>query len=433
MAYNLTISGKKNVLTGNWNEESVLHQTTGIRYYPSPKDRKLSLLTKDRCITHSNAEDPKNYQSTLSATYTIPNNHPEFRGRAPRKDEEISLGPRQSRLLATIKQQFEEEFKEKAENDHNESRKINYTSMNQEAFGGTFVNNKNGIKTNYVRTKSSHYSNDNAITFYSHAIQSQSKSNPISFPTTFVGSSANPFRKSAAFSLDIRVPTQVSNRTESNERPRTIPTMKEYKLLDDFRSFLIQSFQKLLSNGESVGLHSNGRAIRAIIQMIWDNASENETKTIEELESSIQNAIHNPAYYFTNDTRSALLAGFTHVFPDPNIFNHNQLSCVTLTNFFRRTVSPKRAELVEYFYNKLDYESQGFIDVTRMIKPYLGTSNVSDELLSFLNIIHCDINNTNAMISMEDFYDFFIDISAEIDDNEVFENQLLNTWYFIEY
>ena len=108
---------------------------------------------------------------------------------------------------------------------------------------------------------------DNAISFYTDSVNR----GQVSFPTTFA-TTTNPFKKSSAFSADIvRDPTV--SKTESTERPRPIPTVKEFKIIRDFRDRLIGA--NVLEGQTNTDLD----VIGPIIDFMW-NLLTDETSVV---------------------------------------------------------------------------------------------------------------------------------------------------------
>jgi hypothetical protein len=111
------------VREGNWQEELVLKQTTGCRFYPSPQDRTNSLLTTVRCISHTDQMLPKDYKSTLQTDIQDPTKHKDY-ALMVRKD----IGPRKMRMDQAIRAQVESEFAEKNAAAYTQSRQVDYTT-----------------------------------------------------------------------------------------------------------------------------------------------------------------------------------------------------------------------------------------------------------------------------------------------------------------
>ena len=118
--YNLAGSG--NVRIGNWFEEQRLEKETGIRFAPDPQDRASSLMTKDRCIIHTEQTLPKDYVSTMSVEIIDPKTHPTY------LPPTASVGPRRLAMEQRMKQEISDDFKQKDLDAFNETRVTDYSS-----------------------------------------------------------------------------------------------------------------------------------------------------------------------------------------------------------------------------------------------------------------------------------------------------------------
>ena len=304
------------VRIGNWFEELKLKEETGIRFYPSPKDKKNSLLTKARCIVHTDQVLPKDYTTVNRESLKIPQNHPEYHGpvRGPK-----AMGPRRLLLERAIKSEVEEEFSAKEKSNFEETRKIDYTSLNKASFAK--LNFTPSLKENdassRIPTKSAAYITEPPVTYYSHSVQHGKANN---FPCTFVGST-NPFKKSAAFSADIRKEL-VAPLAETNQRPRPLPTLLELRAMTDLRSRLIAQVQKLL--GTFGAYYPDGSAVRSIISAVW-RGSNSESCPIRDLVEILTETF---GVDITQQEQKALLAAM-------DVNSDGNISLPQLTNFFR--------------------------------------------------------------------------------------------------
>ena len=113
----------------------------------------------------------------------------------------------------------------------------------------------------------SNYVSDNAISFYSDSVDK----GDVTFPTTMTLSS-NPFRRSSAFSADSRTEPTV-HKSESNERPRHLPTVREFSSLKAFRDKMIRS---KLEPGQSP---TQVEVVGPIIDSVW-NLIDSDKPTI---------------------------------------------------------------------------------------------------------------------------------------------------------
>lgn len=406
-SYNLTSKGE-HVRIGNWQEELALKENTGIRFYPNPKDRALSTITQERCITHTDQLKPKDYQSTLRNTIGDPTLHPEY------KKERSVLGPRQRRLEEEMRLSVEREFEEKATALFAETRKVDYESTTQAGYlhppFRRSVDPKGAVDR--IATKNANYSTDQAITYYSHVVDTPGlKAN---FPTTFVGSS-NPFKKHCPFTTraDLAV---YSRRAETHERPKTLPTLRDHRTLSELRERLIEATMRI--EYESTA-HLDGRAIRSIISLIWSKGSGVESVSLDELQDMIS-SVH-PGFALTMEERRAISVTF-------DLWNEDLVSLLEFTHHMRRTPAPRRLELIDMCFVHVDASGSGTISY-ETIKEKMDSGSAEIEHLRALLKAFSYSTGDEFGITVDDFFDYYIDISNEIgDDNKKFEKLLIDTW-----
>jgi hypothetical protein len=493
MAYNLTTKGEK-VKIGNWLEESRLKEDTGVRYYPSPKDKKNSLLTQARCITHTDQIHSKDYISLTRQTIIDPKTHPEYRPKVQ------LLGPRAAILEAKLSAEINNEFKQKESSELADTRKTTVLSETRASYQVNAFKSKLNENDHTIRlpTKSSNYSVDNAITYYSYTL-SKGK-DFLSFPTTFVGSIVNPFKKSSAFSSNIQTEL-VTNRTETNERPMQKLTVTELKVLKNFRDKLIQCVRNHIIDANNNNNNNNvipyGSAVRAIVNTIQKKINNlNNTKTnsstinnsntylatsnslsstttkkttdakftFSTLEDLLSNSFNN--FTITQAEKKVLLIAYT----ENNIVNYNNnnfnntnnlkiensysenndnkfefIDIKSFLNLFRKIPSPRRFEVIDFFYSKLDPSGDGDINYKKAIEPFIiihnNNSDIIQNLFSFLKAVNIfpeqtstsslKNNNNNVEINVDDFFDYFVDVSSEIENDDEFEKLLIDTFFFI--
>ena len=133
-----------------------------------------------------------------------------------------------------IKQKWdkvETDFKQTQAAAYTANRKVEYVSE----YGRNFLQEGASRDLPANANMTSNYVSDNAISFYSDSVERGN----VTFPTTMT-LSHNPFRKSSAFSADSRTDATV-HRSESNERPRHLPTVKEFANLKAFREKMISA------------------------------------------------------------------------------------------------------------------------------------------------------------------------------------------------
>jgi len=118
--------------------------------------------------------------------------------------------------------------------------------------------------------------------------------------------------------------------------------------------------------------------------------------------------------------RNALLSAFDSR-TDGNI------SLAEFTNLIRRTPSPRRLQVIDAYYTTLDPSGTG-IDYS-LVKPHVLASNANlQEFVSTLNW-GPESKGYNSKVSVDDFFDFYIDLSAEVmDQEELFEEVMMSTW-----
>jgi hypothetical protein len=398
MTYNLTTKGEQ-VRIGNWFEELKLKKETGIRFYPDPKDKANSLLTFSRVIEHTEQVLPQNYASTIRQSYTDPRLHKNY------KKDHVAKGPRQQRLEKQLMDEVMEETKAKERSDFTETRRVNYETTNSAAY--------NKITTSMKETSAqSRLSNQPPITFYSYSISTPNV--PIAFPTTFVGSSVHPFAKSGAFSADTRHHT-LSVRSETYERPKSLPNMLEYRSLNSLKASLVANalsrFNESLYANDN-GSFSDGRTIRHIADTLWMHSNDGKI-TIDELTA----VLHDTYGVDLNDhERRALVASFDKK-------SNGFLSTIDIHGFIRGVPSERRLEMLHLVYSMLDPENTGlfYCDPTR---------NGSKKLVSaFLEATSDSSSDAAREVNIHEFYNFYYDASGEIgEDDSVFEKLLYETW-----
>jgi hypothetical protein len=413
-SYNLSTKGE-NVRIGNWFEEIRLKEDTGIRFYPGPKDKKGSLLTQSRCITHTEHTKPKDYSSNTRDTIIDPRSHSDYRA------SQSSLGPRARRLENDIRREIDEEHKAKEKDDFTETRRINYSTASKESFGiSSFVPSLKENDPNLrIPTKTSNYSTDPAVTYYSHSVNTSGSH--INFPATFVGST-NPFKKSAAFSADIRR-ENVAKRTETNERPKPLPTLLEFRTMNDFRGRLVKAAQRIVG-GVHEG-HTDGRSIRYVIDFLWSSQTDSEVVDLRTLQNCLASTFVDFAMSYSEE--NAIVCAF-------DTRSNGNLSLPELTNLVRRTPSPRRLELIDMFYCSLDAANSGVVSVSSVPSSFLVAAKRSQQssasvFVNTLSLATGSNNGTNSTFTVEEFFDYYIDLSAEVVENDgLFESILVDTW-----
>ena len=397
---------------GNWFEEEVLQATTGIRFYADPKDRQAQLLTKARVIEHTDQLHPKQYKSVMSTCITDQREHPNY------KTLQDKVGPRQRMLEAKLKQQVSDEFSQKQAADYTENRKVKYVSDAMENFNKAGFQPSLKVKDASVRipTYSSDCCSDNAITFYSDAVRNGVSGN---FPCTFV-TTGNPFKRSSAFSADI-VRDQTVLKAESNERPRSLATVREFGALQAMKQRLFEHVKSTYAGGPNA---VPGRTVRIIIDTLWSMgaASINEnTFAAQQLGLHIEtfsNGLYaNLGFSITPSERAALLLAY-------DFNSNNVISLAALTDFLRGSLSPRAIELVDVVLASLASTevayTEGFVSERAILINFKGGYNV-DALLSSLRV-------TEGQVNTDDFFEYYADAFAEVSSGTQFESLIRSSW-----
>lgn len=395
---------------GNWFEEMTLLRETGVQYYPNPKDKSSSLLTNDRVMFHTEQIKPKDYISNTRRTIIDPKNHPEYKTLMANP-----VGPRKMLYESKISSEVQQMQKEKFDSKEAETRRVLYRSVyqdnyNKADFKSTLVENDPSIR---IQTSNADYSTDTPITYYSDSI-SNAPTN-VSFPVTFINSS-NPFRKSSAFSADAKF-DPCARKTETNERPTPYPTFVEHRLLLSFRKRLIAHTQLQLN--QSIP----GAAVRKIVSMLWTiiDQMENYNAPI----SFLINVISQELDFAVNDSEMrAFIIAFVQQKVDVN--EEDYLNVVDVISLIMPPLSPRRLELIGILFSLLEKNTvittAGLIDKDQLNQFFVpGTETGSFQQF-------CEDLPYGISLNIEDLVNYYSTVSAEIDDNNEFEDYLRKSW-----
>lgn len=413
------INSKRVKKAGNWYEEIVLEHTTGIKYYPDPKDRSKQLLTGARCIVHTERMDPKDYKSNTQQTIIDPSVHPDRLTDLHYRD----VGPRKAAMEAKMRADVENMYKSTQAMNLQETRKVNYQSVNAESY------NIPGFKPRLIQddpslriqTRNADYATDNAITYFSDAL---TNGNAINFPVTFANST-NPFRRSTAFSADSRV-DPFARICETNERPAPMPTYVDFRTLQALRKKMIKQAQYYLSSS-----HCPGLAVRRIMGCLWSLAERLEKDNIPV--DTMADAFKSELDIDINEAeKKSILRAY-------DLDSSGLVAAPEFANLIRVSLSQRRLELVGIFYNLLESAANalakdgldnGNAAVTKkIISIYFHPSSESGSLEYLLqNLGVSNQDPDSSTISIDDFADYYACVSAEIEENSVFEGILRRSW-----
>lgn len=413
MAYNLSGKTPQQVRVGNWLEENQLQKETGIRFYANPAERNKSALTKYRCIEHSDQIKPKDYTTTTETSFVSPSTHQEMQWRNQ------TIGPRKKMLETKLMMESDAMFTTKKMKEYTESMKVDYLSQShrvfhKDGFRPSLIENDPSVR---VHTNHSSYLVETPITVYSDAF----KNGKFCFPASFV-SSMNPFARNSFFSDH----ASIHQRAESHDHPRQAPNIGDYQVLQQLRNRLISAVKSTISSDP-------GRAVRAVIGSLWNNYSEDEENRRSMSDIAKVFAEHYN-FVFLPREKTALLNSF-----DPD--NLNTLSLLEFTNLVRPMLSIRRVELVQKIFSTINGNTSRAVSVDMIVSVYIGNS--LDNFLMDLDFIHASAIQLTTpstairpksqrasidLYSLEDFLDYYCDISAEISDELEFENLLCQTW-----
>jgi hypothetical protein len=180
---------KRTIKLGNWQEEKALENMMDGKVY-DPKIKTSTALTNLRVIKHSANVDAKDYRSVVHGTYSVPQEHVEYKNAIIGKTK----GPRDRLREQMMKDTVDSEFRMKeaeAERERN-SREMETTSQAAytREFKQTMRDKRSGLLTGERRDP--YYLVPSPITYYLHTLISDQD---ISFPVTTIGSLNKPWAR----------------------------------------------------------------------------------------------------------------------------------------------------------------------------------------------------------------------------------------------
>jgi hypothetical protein len=294
-------------------------------------------------------------------------------------------------------------------------------------------------------TPHANYIFDTPVTIYSDAMFR----GKMVFPSSFVCSS-NPFRKNNKFSLPDNENT-FKPKAECNERPRPIATPQDFAILHRFRNRLISHVKSKLNC-------PIGGAIRAIFTTIWSYyMSSNANNFVLHNVKDILQANFN--FIVESREENSILSSFEAINTTEGI------SLIDFSMFLRPIPDLHRLELIQDMFKSLNQSTDAnrLVDRNSIRSKYRGKENVENvlqvfdairmshetmpfaspvkskkeggsiaELLSPNSIASFSVESPSKAsgdgFSIEDFIDYYCDVSAEISDATEFEAILIETW-----
>jgi len=438
MAYN-TLKGTGNVRVGNWQEELVLEQTTGIRFAPNPKDRSTQLLTQARVIDHSDRMEIKDYVSNTGKTVQDPRKHRDYIPPA-------KAAPRKLMLEQKWKEQVDSETKQTADDRETSRMQPQFTtlyrsSFAKEDFTEDFVV---GNPSHKILTNSKNYSVEPAQTYYLHSLQKGKGS--VNFPVSYINNTVNPFRKALAFSADIRNP--FLRRAETNENPKPLPKVKDYRALRSLRDRIVHN--------------SNNVSLNDIIVLIWTN-EDGETGQIS-LDGLVDVLANSDVG--VQPTAVEIDALVNSLVMTSDIERDRNISIIDFINVLRGSLTVHQQEIISLVFDRLDSVGKGYVgreDVERLYNyescrtpltagvPSSSTAKpksrgfvpgsvssgtvdyasmyVMDTVDQIMEVLQITGPNAKGSAELFDFVEYYWNISAVIDGNEVlFEKLMRKQW-----
>ncbi len=120
-------------------------------------------------------------------------------------------------------------------------------------------------------------------------------------------------------------------------------------------------------------------------------------------------------------------------------FDKNNDGKITYDEFLsalRGELNTRRKGLVDLAYNKLDRDGSGVVDFNDLVETYnvefhpqfkSGEKSKKEIIEDFMK--QWDTVTKDGKVTREEFYVYFQDISASIDDDDYFELMIRNAWH----
>ena len=353
--------------------------------------------------------DPKDYASTLRSSYINPVETREYQ-----ISKLSDSGPREARFNKDLSTRVEENFKKKQGDDYEESRKVEYLSDAHRCYvKENFTPSLNEKPNGRVKTHATDYSTDMPITYYSATLLGDCSSKSIGFPVTFINS-VNPFRKNSAFSADARA-EPAARKCETNEKPTRSLSFGEFRVMSVLKKRLITHVQGLLNER---GIFTKGLAVLHVANILWSVADRvNAEKAPIDL---IREALRAEFGFEINDAESrSTLAAFDH-------FADGDVNIPDLITLIKGHMNNRRMELVGVLYNALLAFGGGDVTSDVISKNFISGPRTGD-VQYLLNAMSYS-GSSNATFTLEDFIDFYQNVSGELEDNEEFNSHMRSCW-----
>ena len=167
-----------------------------------------------------------------------------------------------------------------------------------------------------------------------------------------------------------------------------------------------------------------GDAVRYLIVAFYSVGSE--TMTVEELENKVCRDFFNGAELRVSE-KKALLSTF-------DAYSNGTLVVSDMIKFVKRTPVARRLELIEFFFSLCSPDSAGTVSipsiVSRMAGARLPSSHPARAFLDYLQSTYPEIQQFQEF-TLNDFYNYFLEASAEIENDNSFEETMKEYWGFL--
>lgn len=363
-------------------------------------------MTKSRCIEHTDKVDAKEYKSTSHDTLVDPRQRPESMSKQ-------SSGPKARLIQNKLNAIIAEESKQKTLKETIISKHVDYTTETKANFIKEGFRHTHALSEGTTKKLPGILNDgDLPITLYSHSF-SRGK---FPFPSTFVASSKNPFAKSDKFSSS----TSFDPRVQRGEILRSIPTVTDFMNLESFKLRLLSNIK------DTLNFTIPGRSIRYIFSLFWEISEGNEFIPLEALLETLREKF---GFISTSFEKASLITSFGES-------STTDVSFDSIMLFFRKRPYNRRLELINLAFQHVSSNSYQ-VNENSIRRKFL--LNYVDELLFDMKLISDSVKaNTNEavavsdsdelILSKDDFIDFYVDASSEIENDLEFESLLIHSW-----
>lgn len=127
---------------------------------------------------------------------------------------------------------------------------------------------------------------------------------------------------------------------------------------------------------------------------------------------------------------------FERVFKYFDRNNDGKITYDEFLNTLRGDLNDRRRGLVDLAYNKLDKDKNGIVDINDLLDTYnvefhpqfkSGEKSKKEIIEDFMK--QWDTVDKDGKVTREEFYVYFRDVSASIDDDDYFELMIRNAWH----